>query len=157
MSVCLRPPVSSILSWLAGPALSPAAHPPQAELTRLYNTTPEPDRDSVFALLSQRNRIIYYLSCFMCCIVCLHYIHTAHSWCPSVCNAQPSLMLSNLLTFSSFFIPSRPHPIALFLILYPLLPFFFLFHPVVTPVRAGAPSLPPAHAGTAINVTRTQI
>lgn len=39
MSACLRPPVSSILSWLAGPALSPAAHPPQAELATLYCDT----------------------------------------------------------------------------------------------------------------------
>lgn len=118
-SPCLS--VSVPQSQASSPGYQDQLSPLQLILHRLSsqvsNITPDPDVNSIFALLSQRNNC---LSCYMWYIFCLHCIHAAHSWCPSVCHAQPSLMLSNLLTLSCF---SSNHLVSIlqffFLILFP--------------------------------------
>lgn len=111
--VCLSvsvPPASSILSWLAGAALPPGAH------HQIYIC-------SIFT----RENLFFYVPCFL----------FALSRRPSVRIVQPSLMLSNLLTFSFHTISSLSLSSLSSLTSFS----FFLLHPVVTPVQAGSLSL----------------
>lgn len=143
ISVCLRPPVSSILSWQAGPALSPAAHPPQSELTFLYFNAWCQHQFYIGCLY--RGTKLHIPSPFSCAVLAVMSPQLV-----SV-NAQP--LANALIAYNSF--SHLIHVLWQCLSSLPFSPFFISFHPDVSSCWASSPLSPQAHAALAINVTRT--
>lgn len=124
MSVCLRPPVSSILSWLAGPALSPAAHPPRAELATLDCNTWRQHKFYICSITTEEQSstlpLLFYMLFFLLYPRCTQLVSICMKRTARANASQthwPSLIISNHLIHRH------------------------LFHPVLTPVHSGGPSL----------------
>lgn len=125
MSVCLRPPVTSILSWLAGPALSPASHSPQAELSNSFNTPTDPKINI---------KIVWFFTEDIKLPPLIHVLYLLHTQCTqfyrALANAlkPPDLLLSfhttSSTSHSSPSLPSHPlQPVPFLPLIQSLLPF----------------------------------
>lgn len=128
---------------LHSPCLSVCLRPPSLEHPLLASRSGSPPRSSssnLYLLYFHTRKSVFYVPCFL----------FALSRRPSVRIVQPSLMLSNLLTFSFHTISSLSLSSLSSLTSFS----FFLLHPVVTPVQAGSLSSLSLSVA-AINVTRT--